>query len=88
MSRKNPDQHELDFFKQLLSTIEKEVELQKERMVLVARRSRPYIQYDDLLQPQDFPDIDSDGDFRFEEGTLYGLERAAVLIRRKLAQMP
>ncbi len=71
----------------LISILKEEIQLQKERMVEVAKRKKEYIQYDDLLQPQDFPEIESDGDFRFEEGVLYGFERI-LIIARKLSISP
>lgn len=65
----------------LIARLEQEISLQKERMVSAALRCKEGVQYDDLLQPQDFPEIDTDPDFRGEEGELYGLERALVIVR-------
>ncbi len=68
----------------IVKDLEDAIAMQRDALVRIARRYHPHIQYDDLMQPQDYPDIDQDVHFRFEEGTLYGLERALIIVRRSL----
>lgn len=57
------------------------IQQQKETLLTCARRIVPHVIQDDLLQPQDFPELDCNPDFRFEEGVLVGLEQALQALR-------
>jgi len=50
------------------------VEAQKKKLFDIAKRLVPKITPEDLLQPQDYPELDSHPEFRYEEGVLAGLE--------------
>jgi hypothetical protein len=58
---------------------------QKAKMLAFARRIIPYVTPDDLLQPNDFPELENHPHFRYEEGVLEGLQTAhmAYLARQK-----
>jgi hypothetical protein len=53
---------------------------QKEKLLAVAKRLVPHITSDDLLQPQDFPELDHHPDFRYEEGMLVGMQTVLAAI--------
>lgn len=49
------------------------IENQKKQLLAVAKRIIPHIIEDDLLQPNDFPELEMHPHFRYEEGILAGL---------------
>lgn len=61
--------------------IEEMIEVQKQKLLLLSRRIIPHLTPDDLLQPQDFPELEQNPEFRFEEGYLMGLESALCALR-------
>ena len=66
-----------DVFDELIS-------LQKKKILTCAERLIPHITEDDLLQPNDFPLLEHNPHFRYEEGVLEGLMTARMAY---LAQM-
>jgi hypothetical protein len=46
---------------------------QRKRMLACARRIVPHVTPDDLMQPNDFPDLEDHPIFRYEEGVLEGI---------------
>ena len=60
---------------------------QKKKLLASAQRIVPRITPDDLLQPNDFPELELHPHFRYEEGILDGLQVAytALLAHRKEA---
>lgn len=60
------------------------IEGQKKKMLSSAQRIVPEVTLDDLLQPNDFPELEFHPHFRYEEGILDGLQVAyAALLARK-----
>lgn len=57
------------------------IQAQQEKILACARQIIPYITADDILQPNDFPELENHPYFRYEEGVLEGLmsARAAYL---------
>lgn len=57
------------------------IEGQQKKLLSTARRIVPNVIEDDLLQPNDFPELEFHPHFRYEEGILDGLRvaRAAFL---------
>ncbi len=57
---------------------------QKERMLRLAKGVLPGITEDDLMQPNDYPELENHPIFRYEEGVLEGLltARMAYLARK------
>ncbi len=49
------------------------IEQQKKVVLKTAKRIVPHIIEDDLLQPNDFPELEMHPHFRYEEGILAGL---------------
>jgi hypothetical protein len=54
------------------------IELQKKKIYAFAHRLFPHITEDDLLQPNDFPELENNPYFRYEEGILEGLMTARM----------
>ena len=54
---------------------------QRKKVLAVARRILPHVTEEDLLQPNDFPELELHPHFRYEEGILDGMQvvRAALL---------
>lgn len=68
--------------KQLL-LIEELIDQQQKKLLACAERVVPRITTDDLLQPNDFPELEHHPHFRYEEGILEGLLSARMAIRAK-----
>lgn len=60
---------------------------QKKTLLSLAQRIAPHVVEDDLLQPNDFPELEHHPAFRYEEGVLHGLEsfKMALLALQKQA---
>ncbi len=58
---------------------------QEQLLFSVAQRILPRVTADDLLQPNDFPELELHPHFRYEEGVLAGLRTAyaALLAQEK-----
>jgi hypothetical protein len=52
--------------------------LQKKKVFATALRILPHLTEDDLLQPNDFPELENHPYFRYEEGVLEGLMTARM----------
>ncbi len=61
------------------------VEGQRKKLLIFAQKLIPYATSDDLLQPNDFPELEHHPLFRYEEGILEGLltARMAYLARKR-----
>ncbi len=54
------------------------VELQRKKLLQFSQQIVPNITADDLLQPNDFPELEHHPLFRYEEGVLEGLLTARM----------
>ncbi|MCX6991483.1 MAG: hypothetical protein NTX49_10580 [Chlamydiae bacterium] len=61
------------------------VATQKKRLLELARLIVPSATADDIMQPNDFPELEGHPEFRYEEGVLEGVltARMAYLAKRK-----
>ena len=57
------------------------ISMQKKKILKCAERIVAHITEDDLLQPNDFPELDLNPHFRYEEGVLEGLMTARAALR-------
>lgn len=57
----------------LAPLFEELISAQRAKMLQLAQRIIPHIIEDDLLQPNDFPQLDQNPLFRYEEGVLEGI---------------
>ncbi len=62
------------------SLFEELIALQRKKMVALAKLFIPHIVEEDLLQPFDFPVLEENAPFRYEEGVLEGLLTAQMAI--------
>lgn len=60
--------------------LEEMIEQQKGKLLKLGREIIPHITSDDILQPNDFPELENHPVFRYEEGILAGLQAALYLI--------
>ncbi|HEX4839167.1 MAG TPA: hypothetical protein VFU89_01855 [Rhabdochlamydiaceae bacterium] len=61
------------------------ITLQRKKVLNCALRILPHLTEDDILQPNDFPELEMNPHFRYEEGVLEGLmtARMAYLARQE-----
>ena len=57
---------------------EEMIEGQRKKILVCARRIVSHVTPDDLLQPNDFPELENHPHFRYEEGVLEGLLTARM----------
>lgn len=57
------------------------VEGQKKKLLSDGRRIVPTLTPEDMLQPNDYPELENDPHFRYEEGMLAGLLAAQTACR-------
>ena len=71
--------------KRFLILFDELIQAQQELLLKSARRILPHVTDDDLLQPNDFPELEMHPDFRYEEGVLHGFlaAKAAALCQDK-----
>lgn len=58
------------------------IRFQREKLLNLARRIIPHVTQDDILQPNDFPELENHPIFRYEEGVCEGLLTAKTLYLR------
>ena len=58
---------------------------QQRKMLILARTILPNLTSDDIMQPNDFPQLENHPSFRYEEGVLEGIltARMAYLAKQK-----
>lgn len=54
------------------------ITLQRKKVLNCAFRILPHLTEDDILQPNDFPELEMNPHFRYEEGVLEGLMTARM----------
>jgi len=66
---------------QTFQLLEQLIEGQKKKLLESGRRIVPHVTPEDLLQPNDFPELEHHPHFRYEEGILDGMQvvRAALM---------
>ena len=67
--------------KKILLLLNELIDQQKRRLMVTAQKIVPNVTDDDLLQPNDFPELELHPYFRYEEGLLHGFQatKAALL---------
>jgi hypothetical protein len=59
------------------------ITLQRKKVLNCALRIVPHLTEDDILQPNDFPQLEMNPHFRYEEGVLEGLMTAQMAYRQQ-----
>lgn len=62
------------------------IELQRKKIFDCAREIVPNVTPDDVLQPNDFPELEQHPYFRYEEGVLEGLLTARMAYLARLSE--
>lgn len=62
------------------------IEGQQKKLFQMARQIVPNLTEDDLLQPNDYPDLEYNPLFRYEEGVMEGLKTAQMAIGARLKE--
>lgn len=57
------------------------VRYHQEQLLKSGRRLIPNLTSDDILQPNDFPELEFNPEFRYEEGTLAGIQTAQMALQ-------
>ena len=57
---------------------------QEAKVLRLANEMRPNTTWDDLLQPQDLPEVAGDPTFNFEDGLLAGIRAARMAFRARI----
>lgn len=73
-----------DRFEALFETM---IQAQRAKVLRIAREVLPNITPDDVLNPHDFPELDQDGQYNFEDGILSGYISAQMAVRAELAAL-
>lgn len=60
---------------------------QRKKLLNIAREHYPKIGGDDLLNPHDFPKLEADNRFQFEDGMLAGYIAAQMAVRAELVNL-
>jgi hypothetical protein len=61
---------------QMIALFDELIEQQQQVLLDLARSVIPHLTLDDLMQPNDFPQLEYHPFFRYEEGVLHGLQAA------------
>lgn len=69
----------------ILSLLDHLYDHQSRKLLREGEKIIPNLTSDDVLQPMDFPQLEEDPMFRFEEGVLFGLGEARAAIVALLA---
>ena len=57
-------------------------ELQRQRVLELARRLRPGVTLEDMRSPHDFPEL-GDPDWQYEDGVLAGIQTVLAAVRAR-----
>lgn len=63
--------------------LEEMCEQQRGKLLRIASEVIPNITSDDIMQPNDFPELESHPFFRYEEGVLEGLQSALAALSNR-----
>ncbi|APR82470.1 Hypothetical protein A7982_07819 [Minicystis rosea] len=62
-----------EIFRRVFQLLDQMEEVQKQKVIDLARRLKPGLTAEDIRNPHDFPDLD-DPDWHFEDGQLTGIQ--------------
>ena len=65
---------------QLTALFDELIESQEKKLLSLATSIIPNITSDDLLQPNDYPELENHPYFRYEEGVLKGIHAAKMAV--------
>ncbi len=68
-------------WQKLEETMHEMVESQRRALLLLGRRIVPSLTSEDVLQPNDYPELEHHPEFRYEEGVLAGMQTVQMALR-------
>ena len=68
--------------------LEELIAQQHARTLACGRRIEPHLTEDDMLQPNDYPELENHPHFRYEEGVIEGLRTALMALRAETKLRP
>jgi hypothetical protein len=68
----------------VLALLDELIQQQRSKVLATARRAVPHLTAEDVLNPQDFPDLAAFPEFHYEDGILAGYIAAQMAIRARL----
>lgn len=71
----------------LEALFDKMITHQRSKVLGIARELNPAITPDDVLNPHDFPELDADSQYNFEDGILSGYLGAQMALRAEFAHL-
>jgi len=63
--------------------LEEMASMQRKNLLSLARRIVPTATPEDILQPNDYPELEHHPEFRYEEGLLAGVQTVQMALRAK-----
>ena len=69
-----------EVFQRVFALLDEMEELQRGKVIELARRLKPGLTAEDIRNPHDFPDLD-DPDWHFEDGQLAGIQAARFALK-------
>lgn len=67
--------------RKLSELLDELVRAQEEKLFKLGQELRPNLTREDILQPNDYPELENHPVFRYEEGALEGLKTADMALR-------
>ncbi len=64
----------------MVQEFERMVAFERNKLLKLANRLLPSLAAEDILQPQDFPELEQNPEFRYQEGVCIGLETALATL--------
>jgi hypothetical protein len=72
---------------QLDALLDQMITQQRAKVLRIARELNPSITPDDVLNPHDFPELDADSRYNFEDGILSGYISAQMALRAEFKRL-
>lgn len=72
---------QVDLWKTVEGCMAELVDHQQKQLLALGRRVVPTLTPEDMLQPNDYPELENHPVFRYEEGLLAGLQSAQMALR-------
>jgi hypothetical protein len=61
--------------------LEEMAQMHRKALLALGRRIVPTLTPEDMLQPNDYPELEHHPEFRYEEGVLAGIQSAQIAVR-------
>ena len=71
----------------LEALFERMITQQREKVLTIARDLVPHLTPDDVLNPHDFPQLDGDSQYNYEDGILTGYIASQMAVRAELTPL-